>query len=192
MLQVKKKRTNTWLITVPKSIWSGNLAGIISAKDGSGWDSIMVEGQYADTVITFNELGTHKSYPLKYNIGGKYYSTKIVFTYLPIIHLYGDFDYDYHNARVYLTTPNGEYKEMFADIKWRGGTTNTPDKHKRNYKLKFVDENGNIKNQSFFSLRKDNVWILDAGQVDMFRLRNLITEGKNTLSLNSATNGIGG
>ena len=168
------KRTDTWLVSVPEMTGGGNITGILSAKDGSGWENIMVEGQSAETVITFPESDTLKSYALSYSIGEKDYSSGIQFTSLPIIHLYGDFGYDYQHARVCLTTPDGEYQEMLADIKWRGGTTNMPDKHKRNYKLKLVDEDGNKQNRSFFSLRKDNVWILDAGQVDMFRLRNLI------------------
>ena len=38
----------------------------------------------------------------------------------------------------------------------------------RHYKIKFDD------NHSFFGLRNDNKWILDAGQADIFRLRNRI------------------
>lgn len=55
-----------------------------------------------------------------------------------------------------------------AKIKWRGGSTNTEGKHKRNYKIKFREK------QQFFGLKADKNWILDAGQQDLFRLRNRI------------------
>lgn len=61
----------------------------------------------------------------------------------------------------------------FLKAKWRGGSTNTADKHKRNYKIKplMKREKQEI---SLLGMREDNNWILDAGQVDLFRLRNRI------------------
>ena len=68
-----------------------------------------------------------------------------------------------------MVMPDGTKKENMASrIKWRGGTTNAEGKHKRNYKIKFQED------QQFFGMRKDNNWILDAGQADLFRLRNRI------------------
>ena len=88
---------------------------------------------------------------------------------LPIIRLTGNFGYDYQQGTVTLEYPDGSKEEnLTATIKWRGGTTNTTDKHKRNYKIKFTEDH------SFFGMRSDNKWILDAGQADIFRLRNRI------------------
>lgn len=90
-------------------------------------------------------------------------------TFLPIVKLEGNFGYEYNSGVVSIYMPNEEDKEsMTANIKWRGGSTNAFDKHKRNYKIKFDY------NQQFFGLRKDNNWILDAGQADLFRVRNRI------------------
>lgn len=90
-------------------------------------------------------------------------------TLLPIVQLNGDFGYDYQEGTVNIIYPDGSYENhLTAKIKWRGGTTNTEGKHKRNYKIKFTE------NHQFFGLRNDNNWILDAGQADVFRLRNLI------------------
>ena len=81
----------------------------------------------------------------------------------------GDFGYEYQKGRVSLYSPDGEVNDtLSATLKWRGGSTNTDEKHKRNYKIKFDDD------YQFFGLRKDNNWILDAGQTDLFRLRNRI------------------
>lgn len=88
---------------------------------------------------------------------------------LPIIKLTGNFGYDYQEGTVSLIYPdNSSENNLSAKIKWRGGSTNTEGKHKRNYKIKFSE------NHSFFGLRNDNNWILDAGQADVFRLRNRI------------------
>ena len=88
---------------------------------------------------------------------------------LPIIKLTGDFGYDYQDGTVSIIYPDGSSEDsLTARIKWRGGSTNAEGKHKRNYKIKFTDDH------RFFGLRKDDSWILDAGQADVFRLRNLI------------------
>lgn len=88
---------------------------------------------------------------------------------LPVLYLSGNFGYDYQEGTITLVMPDGTKKEnMAGKIKWRGGSTNTNDKHKRNYKIKFAED------QQFFGMRKDNNWILDAGQADLFRLRNRI------------------
>lgn len=88
---------------------------------------------------------------------------------LPIIKLSGDFGYEYQDGIVSIIYPDGSSQDsLTARIKWRGGTTNADDKHKRNYKIKFTDDH------RFFGLRNDDSWILDAGQADVYRLRNLI------------------
>ena len=88
---------------------------------------------------------------------------------LPIIKLVGDIGYDYQEGTVSIIMPDGStINNLTGKIKWRGGSTNAEGKHKRNYKIKFNDD------IQLFGLRKDNSWILDAGQADLFRLRNRI------------------
>ena len=88
---------------------------------------------------------------------------------LPIIKLSGYFGYDYQEGTVSIIYSDGSSdNNLSARIKWRGGTTNAEGKHKRNYKIKFNEDH------SFFGMRNDNNWILDAGQADVFRLRNRI------------------
>ena len=88
---------------------------------------------------------------------------------LPKVYLTGNFGNDYQQGIFSIVYADGTTEEnLTANIKWRGGTTNAEGKHKRNYKIKFDDDH------SFFGLRNDNKWILDAGQADIFRLRNRI------------------
>ena len=75
---------------------------------------------------------------------------------LPIIKLSGDFGYEYQDGIVSIIYPDGSSQDsLTARIKWRGGTTNADDKHKRNYKIKFTDDH------RFFGLRNDDSWILE-------------------------------
>lgn len=93
----------------------------------------------------------------------------VLTTFLPIVKIEGNFGYEYSSGTVSVYMPDEEDKvAMKANIKWRGGTTNASNKHKRNYKIKFDED------QQLFGLRKDNNWILDAGQADLFRVRNRI------------------
>lgn len=88
---------------------------------------------------------------------------------LPILKLNGDFGYEYQEGTIDITMPDGSTIDNLSGmIKWRGGTTNAEGKHKRNYKIKLDND------IQLFGFRKDNSWILDAGQADLFRLRNRI------------------
>ena len=102
-------------------------------------------------------------------------SFALQFTFLPILRFEsGLFGYDYVSDRLTVQT-DGKLQELTnVNVKWRGGTTNAEGKHKRNYKVKLLNDEGESKDVSFFGLRSDNKWILDAGQVDLFRMRNLI------------------
>ncbi len=136
--------TNTMLISIPESYFGTDKQITINGKE-----------------YTFNHIEANKMYPVE-----NFYVT---FTFLPIIQLTGEFGYDYQNGTVTFYMPDGSvYEHLNGKLKWRGGSTNTADKHKRNYKIKFSED------YSFFGMRNDNKWILDAGQADIFRLRNRI------------------
>lgn len=88
---------------------------------------------------------------------------------IPVLVLRGTFSSEYQNGTVDFYSSQGVTPVSYeAKIKWRGGSTNTEGKHKHNYKIKFKEK------QQFFGLKADKNWILDAGQQDLFRLRNRI------------------
>lgn len=100
---------------------------------------------------------------------------EVRFTFLPIVVLSGDFGYDYTPGTVKVVMPDGTGNvALTAKLKWRGGSTNTDGKHKRNYHIKFVGADGLKEDHKFFGLRKDNSWLLDAAQVDFSRIRNRV------------------
>ena len=168
------QRTRSFLVSVQKNYWGKDYQASITLPKNSTWKHLIINNQLITHPVVFQQIQGNKSYPISVEIDGKTNHFTLSFTFLPILHLSGDFNTEYSLGNVELQNPLQATQVMTAEIKWRGGITNGPTKHKHNYKIKFVDEQGEKKNYSFFSLRNDNIWILDAGQVDLFRLRNLI------------------
>ncbi|MCD8282027.1 MAG: CotH kinase family protein, partial [Prevotella sp.] len=56
--------------------------------------------------------------------------------------------------------------------KYRGGSTNQTGRNKRNFHIKLLNDKGNDTNKKLLGMRNDNSWLLDAGQVDLGRIRN--------------------
>ena len=97
----------------------------------------------------------------------------ITFTFLPVICLDGSWGYDYQNGEISIY--ESLKKESYhCNAKWRGGATNSADRHKRNFHFKLKNDDEEKLDIGLLGLRRDNSWILDAGQVDMIRIRNRI------------------
>ena len=160
--------SNIMLVTIPQSDFGSSKRYKIELEEG--WSKLKINGSTVGDSYYFNSITGGKKYSMTIKNKDQFVVTSsITFTFLPILQLTGDFGYDYQEGTVSLYTPDGEIKEaLTGKLKWRGGTTNTDDKHKRNYKIKFDED------VQLFGLRKDNNWILDAGQADLFRVRNRI------------------
>ena len=162
-------QTNTWLTTIPETMFGKDNQLTITIQDG--WNDLTIDNNKVDNQYTFNNITAESTYQTSItDVEGNTITGIIQFTFLPIIHLNGVFSYEYQNGTVTVSNPDEQSDdyELTARIKWRGGITNTDDKHKRNYNIKFDDD---IK---LFDMRKDNNWMLDAGQPDVFRMRNRI------------------
>ena len=151
----------------------------IIAVDTLVWHSIRLNDSVINVYdsIVFEDVRGNKVYTLTaYLNNGDSMCFPITFTNLPIVVLEGTFGYDYQEGIVHIYHPDsvGYMNDMSAKIKWRGGTTNVEGKHKRNYTLKFINEKGKKQKRQFFGLRTSNYWILNAGQVDLSRCRNIV------------------
>ena len=172
--------SSTWLCPVEKAFFGADLAMRFAFADSAAvWTDVTINGVAVadgDTIV-FDSIAGSRAYPLTaVDTLGNTITGSICFTYHPVLELLGDFGYDYTFGNVVAHLPADQAPEtMFAKLKWRGASTNTDSKHKRNYHIKFVSTEDSTKtDQTFFGLRSDNSWILDAGQVDMSRLRNRI------------------
>ena len=168
------QRTHSFLISIPQSYWGKDYQATVSLTTNSSWQNASVEGQPIHQTIIFHNIQQNSVYSIRAFIDGDSTDYKLAFTYLPILHLTGEFGAESSLGGVHLQMPGKAQQTMKANIKWRGGTSKALERHKKNYKIQFVDDRGVEKDYSFFSLRNDDDWILDAGQVDMFRLRNLV------------------
>ena len=163
---------STLLVSVPQQWFGTSQTVVVQDVDGNQVVSVDGEPLAGDGTFTFADIAGNKSWAVQCADGKEY---TLQFTYLPIVALEGDFGYDYAAGTVVLAEPGMSASEtMGAVVKWRGYTTNTPEKHKRNYSIKFVDANGEKQNRKLMNMRRDNHWILDAGQPDMARVRNRV------------------
>ena len=177
------QRTNSFLMSIGENNWGKDYPAVITAVADSCWknirinDSVLVNDSTSSSgKYTFCCIHADGSYTITAEKDGQIIESTLSFTSLPILQLQGEFGNGYASAALSLDMPTAteSITGMKAQVKWRGGSTNIGDKHKRNYKIKFEDDEGNSKDYRFFGLRKDNTWILDAGQVDLFRMRNRI------------------
>lgn len=110
---------------------------------------------------------------------------KIIFTMLPVMQIndISNISDEYKNCVISVTDPDFAYVsgrvvshlfvESTAKIHRRGGISRGFEK--KSYSIKFVDETGANKDMSFFSMRNDSDWIIDAMYIDRARARNRVS-----------------
>ena len=170
-------RTNTYLLSVSEQDMTNGWSAPITILDNPSVavQNIVIDGVIVDGPFRFSSLGEGRSFDVDIVTTEGTFSSHLQFTSVPVLSIgTGDLGNEYTETSILWQEDGTLADTMLAKVKWRGGTTNRADKHKRNYKLSFVDASGEKEDHSFGTLRSDNQWILDAGQVDMFRMRNLI------------------
>lgn len=169
------KVSDTYMVSIPENAFGTDYEASIALDATAGWSNLNIEGTDIADNYTFKQVEGNKFYKIHAQEGDKEINTQLTFTFLPLLVMEGTFGYDYAQGNISLLSPDAaEPTNSFAKVKWRGGTTNTADKHKRNYKIKTLNEKGKKQEISLLGMREDNNWILDAGQIDLFRLRNRI------------------
>ena len=166
--------TRTYMLTVPEEVFDNGPYQMFVVID-EGVTNVSINGQQVTDadVVEFPSISRDVKYSLTFTRDGVTTRSSIHFTFLPILTLSGSFGNDYVQGPVQLILPESEHVQNYqARVKWAGSSTNGTWTHKRNYHLKFVDDDGEKMEVSFFGLRSDNHWRLDAGTVDMIRFRN--------------------
>ena len=170
------KRSNTYLLTVPRSAYGSSLTLPIAIDDTVSW--MIIGSSQVRTSVEFPLVDGEVSYPILFSHNKNLTTANIRFTYHPILCLTGDFNAEYSVGQVQITEPDSSQTvDLRARIKWAGGTTLYDWIEKHNYHIKFIDEYGEKLDLSFFGLRNDSHWRLDAGIVDMLRFRNKVAHG---------------
>ena len=171
--------TGNWLCSVPENTFGDNFSATIHYPET--WTQVTINGEPVTngTNYTFNQVSGENKYAISVltedslNINGN-----ICFTFYPIFELTGTFNDDYQITDIIANMPqNQSPTTMFSKVKHRGGVTNKDPREKRNYHIKFINADSTKMDRQFFGLRNDNSWLLDAGQIDMLRIRNrVVTE----------------
>ena len=149
-------------------------------KTSDEWTELTVEGKEISTATTidFGDVSRGRSFSLCGKYKGKDSTMTVSFTSLPVIELRkpSAFSNDYEPCQIIIDEPDSPRVAPVysATVKHRGGSTNADDRHKRNYHFKLLDNKGASLDLPLLGLRDDNSWLLDAGQVDLFRVRNHI------------------
>ena len=166
--------TQTYLCSVPESAFGHDFTSIINFDDTTSIVEVNGKGvAKSGDKVTFDSIAGNRLYPVKFASDSDTITRYITFTYLPIVELNGSYAKTYRKGDIVFIKPDGNAQIMHARIRWRGATTNTGDKHKRNYHIKFIDEAGEKMDRRLFEgMRSDNNWLLDAGQIDLARIRN--------------------
>lgn len=147
---------------------------------------VFAEILYGGNVCPYSfEPELNKEYTLRTYSDSVAFDYKIVFTMLPIVQIndinrIGD---NYKDCVISVADPDFSYVpgragshlfvESTAKIHVRGGISRNFEK--KSYAIKFVDSTGANKDMSFFSLRNDSDWILDAMYIDKARARNRVS-----------------
>lgn len=169
------KVSDTYMVSIPENVFGTDYEVSITLDATAGWNNLSIEGTDIADSYTFKQVEGNKIYKIHALEGDKEVYSQLTFTFLPLLVLQGSFGYDYAQGSMSLYSPDAtEPTISLIKAKWRGGSTNTADKHKRNYKIKSINFKGKSQDISLLGMREDNNWILDAGQIDLFRLRNRI------------------
>ncbi len=173
---VYDSRTKTYMLTVPEDVFGGAYQAPVVLD--SGVTSVTINGQEVTDQVTFPLIDAGTSYTFVFKRNNQVTQSTIHFTYLPIMCITGSFGNTYTVGSVQMIMPDGQGVQNYrARIKQAGASTNLQWIYKRNYHVKFIDENDEKMDVSFFGLRNDNHWRLDAGTRDMIRFRNYAANG---------------
>ena len=170
--------TDIYLCSIPLRLFNTDYEAVIGYDTAKQGATITIDGSQVqpEGTFCFTNITGGKNYTLTVTAADGTKATKnLTFTSLPIVTIYGSFSNNYSNGSIMVYEPDKTAPQQLSmKAKWRGGITNSSDKHKRNYHVKLLDENGEKLEQKFFGLRNDNSWILEACQVDMSRIRNRV------------------
>ena len=168
--------TGTWLLSVPESVFGTDYEAMVAVEDSAMLCTI--EDSVVTDRYTFCNVQPGATYHLSMISGEDTIHANIQFTFWPVIQIYGDYvKRPYNHGTVVYTHPDSTVQEtILSRVRWAGSSTAAETRNKHNFHLKFYNEDSTKRNMSFFGLRSDFHWRLDAGQIDFARVRNRVAK----------------
>ena len=142
--------TGTRLCSVPEECFGSDLSVESILLDGI--NHVTINGIDASNGYTFSNIDGTKTWQVSTTLpDGTIVSTKLQFTFLPIVEINGTVEkLNYNTGSVTVLLPDENIVSP-CKMKYRGSASNSHVLFKRNYHLKFQDENGNFVPSQYFS-----------------------------------------
>jgi len=168
--------TGTWLLSVPKTAYGADYTTAVTLDESVS--QCTIDGMAVNGTFTFHNIQPGATYHLHAVTATDTTDADIQFTYWPVIQIYGNYaKKPYRKGTVVYTHPDSVAQvTMSSRVRWAGSSTAESGRKKHNFHLKFYNEDGSKKEMSFFGLRSDFHWRLDAGQIDFARVRNRVSK----------------
>ncbi|MDP4270193.1 MAG: CotH kinase family protein [Bacteroidota bacterium] len=168
-------------ISVTESQLGTNVTMPVYYKVKNAGDLLYLNGTAVESgaSYTFNSLtgASYASIQIRNGSTTKAFGA-IFFSSLPLVQLYSDatLTATYTLGRIVVTEPDKPVpsETLLSNLKTRGAYASMLDKKAFSIKLKARDGLTSL-DRSFFGLRSDNNWILDAMGIDLARMRNRVT-----------------
>lgn len=169
---------NRYLCPAPQNRFGQSFSAVVTLDPDSAWTEVAINGTTVGNkqTCTFARLdGTTAHRITARRPDGSRVDAQLMFTSLPLLHIIAPpFSTEYQPATLILSYPDQTPADTLnIRVKWRGSTTLMPGRHKRNFHIKLTDSSGNKRDSRLLGMRNDNSWLLDAGQIDPSRIRNL-------------------
>lgn len=167
--------------SIPLDQMDTDVTRMIAFANKSGYNyTVKINSQaiQSGTEYTFQKVTAGKTYSIQILNGNQTVATeKLIFTALPIVQLYtnGNFlssDFSRGKLRVYEGEKELSGELLNAEMRYRGASATHY--NKKAFAIKIRNENWESMDRSFFGLRNDNYWILDAAAIDASRIRNRV------------------
>ena len=98
-------QANTMMVTIPQQHFGSSRTYTVELDEG--WSDLRINGSKVNGSYFFRSIAGGKTYPMTVRNRDMYVITSsITFTFLPIVHLEGDFGYDYQQATVSVYMPD--------------------------------------------------------------------------------------
>lgn len=179
------KSTSTYYFPLPESLRGGaDFTAVLSADLAPGYEDYTLrlneQEPAADGSVTIPAVDCNRYYQLAlYPAGSSERAgvARVAFTFLPVVEVNvatcNSETYTRGSLRVTDPDTEGQDQTWAADFRYRGASSLNYDK--KSYAIKLRDADGESADGSFFGLREDNNWILDAMAVDQACMRNRVS-----------------
>lgn len=168
-------------LTIPASQMGTNVTMKVFYSAKNSHDTLYINGTpvVSGSSYTFNNVSGTATDTIRIQDGTSVSASgTIVFSSFPFVQLYSDLTITatYTLGRIVVTEPDktGSAEYLLSNLKTRGAYSSSLPKKAYAIKLKDVDGATSL-DRSFFGLRSDNNWILDAMGIDPSRMRNRVS-----------------